>query len=150
MAGPGSLEGGGVWGAATDGRRVYTNIVNADRKPFGVPPQTANSGGWVALDANTGRILWTTPDPANDTAHGPVTVANGVVFAGSVAPTGPFYAMDAETGRILWTANTGATVYGGASVSYGCVFIGSGYNVNLARFHPTWTLGTSLFAYCVV
>lgn len=104
----------------------------------------------MALDVNTGRILWTTPDPANDTAHGPVTVANGVVFAGSVASTGPFYAMDAETGRILWTANTGATVYGGASVSYGCVFIGSGYSVNLARFHPTWTPGTSLFVYCVV
>ncbi|XP_024021355.1 uncharacterized protein LOC21403970 [Morus notabilis] len=152
LAGPGSLEGGGIWGAATDGRRVYTNIVNADKKPFVLAPsnRTATSGGWVALDANTGRILWTTADPANDTAHGPVTVANGVVFAGSVAPSGPVYAMDGETGKILWSANTGATVYGGASVGYGCMFIGSGYSVSLARFHPTWTPGTSLFAYCVL
>ena len=151
LAGPGSLEGGGVWGSATDGKRVYTNIVNADRKPFVLAPsnRTATAGGWVAMDSNTGSILWTTADPANDTAHGPVTVANGVVFVGSVAPNGPLYALDAQTGQVLWSTNTGATIYGGASVSLGCVFIGNGYTVSLAKFHPTWTAGDSLFAYCI-
>ncbi|POO00002.1 PQQ-dependent membrane bound dehydrogenase, glucose/quinate/shikimate-related [Trema orientale] len=152
LAGPGSLEGGGIWGAATDGKRVYTNIANADRKPFVLAPsnRTANSGGWVALDANSGRIVWTTADPSNDAAHGPVTVVNGVVFAGSVAPNGPIYAMDANTGRILWSFNTNATVYGGVSASYGCIYTGHGYTVSLAKFHPTWTPGTSLFAFCVL
>ncbi|XP_059278301.1 uncharacterized protein LOC132032655 [Lycium ferocissimum] len=150
-AGPGSLEGGGIWGAATDGRRVYTNIVNGNRVPFTLAPstQTTTAGGWVAMDANTGQILWTTANPSNDTSPGPVTIVNGVLFAGSVAPNGPLYAMDASTGKILWTFNTGATIYGGVSVSYGCVYVGHGYSVGLARFHPTWTSGTSLFAFCI-
>lgn len=152
VAGPGGLEGGGVWGAATDGRRVYTNIVNNDRVRFQLKPstQTTTAGGWVALDANTGQILWSTADPSNETAHGPVTVVNNLLFAGSVASSGPFYAMDTQTGKILWSYQTGATIYGGASVSCGCVYVGHGYTVSLAKFHPTWTRGNSLFAFCVL
>ncbi|XP_006363936.1 polyvinylalcohol dehydrogenase-like [Solanum tuberosum] len=152
-AGPGGAEGGGIWGAATDGRRVYTNIANGNRLPFTLAPstQTTTAGGWVAMNANTGQILWTTANPSNETSPGPVTIVNGVLFAGSVAPNGPLYAMDASDGKILWTFNTGATIYGGASISYGCVFIGHGYSVGLAKlFHPTWTTGTSLFAFCIV
>ncbi|CAA0834699.1 Unknown protein [Striga hermonthica] len=150
-AGPGGLEGGGVWGAATDGASVYTNIVNNGRLPFVLKPsnRSTTAGGWVAMDANTGRILWTTANPSNETAHGPVTVVNGVVFAGSVAPTGPVYAMDARTGEIIWSFETGATVYGGASAGYGCIYIGHGYSVSLARFHPTWNTGKYLFAFCI-
>ncbi|KAH6756341.1 hypothetical protein C2S53_002640 [Perilla frutescens var. hirtella] len=151
-AGPGSFEGGGQWGAATDGVRVYTNIVNGNNLPFTLKPsaRTTTAGGWVAMDANTGNILWTTANPSNETAHGPVTVVNGVVFAGSVAPNGPVYAMDANTGAIIWTFNTGATVYGGASSSYGCIYIGHGFSVGLAKmFHPTWTTGKYLFAFCI-
>ncbi|KAL0358052.1 UNVERIFIED_CONTAM: hypothetical protein Scaly_1490900 [Sesamum calycinum] len=150
-AGPGSLEGGGIWGAATDGIRVYTNIVNGDRLPFTLKPsnQTTTAGGWVAMDANTGRILWTTANPSNETAHGPVTVVNGVLFAGSVAPSGPVYAMDAQTGAIIWSFDTGATIYGGASASYGCIYIGHGYSIGLAKFHPTWNSGKYLYAFCI-
>ncbi|KAH0729439.1 hypothetical protein KY289_000627 [Solanum tuberosum] len=152
-AGPGGAEGGGIWGAATDGRRVYTNIANGNKLPFTLAPstQTTTAGGWVAIDANTGQILWTTANPSNETSPGPVTIANGVLLAGSVAPNGPLYTMDASNGKILWTFNTGATIYGGASISYGCVFIGHGYSVGLARlFHPTWATGTSLFAFCIM
>ncbi|KAK4380464.1 hypothetical protein RND71_002326 [Anisodus tanguticus] len=88
-----------------------------------------------ALDSNTGHIVWakTTANPSNDTSPGPVTIVNGVLFAGFVAPNGPLYAMDASTGKILWTYNTAATIYGGVSVSYGCVYVGHGYSVGLAR-----------------
>ncbi|XAR65164.1 Polyvinyl alcohol dehydrogenase (cytochrome) [Bertholletia excelsa] len=153
LAGPGGLEGGGVWGAATDGTRmVYTNIVNSERVKFTLKPsnKTANFGAWVALDASTGQIKWSTANPSNEGAHGPVTLANGVLFAGSVAPSGPVYAMDASTGKILWSYDTGATVYGGAAVAYGCFYIGHGYKIALAEFHPTWTAGSYLFAFCVV
>lgn len=152
MAGPGGEEGGGQWGAATDGRRVYTNIANSNRQNFTLKPsnRTTTAGAWVALDANSGEILWSTANPSNDTAQAPVSVANGVVFAGSVASNGPIYAMDANTGKILWSINTGATVYGGISVSYGCIYLGNGYTVGLAKFHTTWTPGTSLYAFCVV
>lgn len=51
------------------------------------------------------------------------------------------HAMDARTGPILWSFNTGATVYGGASASSSCVFIGYGYSIGLARFRPTWNGG---------
>nr|GLL34237.1 uncharacterized protein LOC109166343 [Ipomoea trifida] len=152
-AGPGSIEGGGSWGAATDGRsRIYTNIVNGDRLPFRLAPtnQTTTAGGWVALDASTGRIIWTTANPSNETAPGPVTLANEVLFAASPAPNGPIYAIHAATGKIMWSFNTGATIYGGASVSDGCVYIGHGYSVGLLKsFHPTWTNGKYLFVFCI-
>lgn len=159
-AGPGSEEGGGIWGAATDGyRAVYTNIANGDRLPFRLAPSKETSttaGGWVAMSANTGRILWTTENPSNETSPGPVTLVNGVLFAGSAAPNGPFYAMNARTGKILWEYDTGATIYGGASSSYGCIYIGTGYSslnhqgLGSSRFvRPSWTSGNSVFAFCV-
>lgn len=152
MAGPGSKDGGGIWGSATEGIRVYTNIANSDRISFTLAPSTLKTtfGAWVALDVNKGDILWTTANPSNDDCQGPVTIAIGVLFAGSVASNGPFYAMDASTGEILWVYNTGATIYGGAAVSYGCVYVGSGYSIGLAKFKPTWTAGTSLYAFCVL
>ncbi|KAJ6871717.1 hypothetical protein NC652_037162 [Populus alba x Populus x berolinensis] len=152
LAGPGGLEGGGIcMGAATDERTVYTNIANSNRERFTLAPsnQTTTVGTWVALDANSGQILWSTANPSNEAAQGPVTIVNDVLFAGSVAPNGPVYAMDAKTGNILWSYDTGATVYGGVSASYGCIYLGNGYSIGLARFHPSWTGGTSLYAFCV-
>ncbi|KAL6325201.1 hypothetical protein AAG906_023046 [Vitis piasezkii] len=147
-AGPGGVTGGGTWGAATDGKRVYTNIVNSDGKNFTLKPSNTitNAGGWVAMDANTGKTLWSTANPSNASTNGPVTIANGVLFAGSTHPTGPMYAMEAASGRILWSHNTGASVFGGASVSNGCIYVGSGYNVNSGP-HFSFTGGTSLFAF---
>ncbi|KAH6830291.1 hypothetical protein C2S53_000260 [Perilla frutescens var. hirtella] len=149
-AGPGSFSGGGIWGAATDERRVYTNIGNANNQNFTLLPSSniTTGGGWVAMDAPTGRILWSTAVP-NDAISNPVTVANGVVFAGSTYRTGPVYAMDGENGEIVWSYETGATVYGGVSVSKGCVYVGSGYGVGLGASNPSFTSGTSVFAFCV-
>uniref|UniRef100_A0A5B7C3E9 Pyrrolo-quinoline quinone repeat domain-containing protein n=2 Tax=Davidia involucrata TaxID=16924 RepID=A0A5B7C3E9_DAVIN len=143
--------GGGTWGAATDGKRIYTNIVNSDHQNFTLNPtnETTTSGGWVAMDATTGQILWSTANPSNATSNGPVTVANGVLFAGSTYGQGPIYAMNAETGKIMWSYNTGATVFGGMSVSKGCIYVGNGYTVNLGGLDPSFTAGTSLFAFCV-
>ncbi|KAK8975493.1 hypothetical protein V6N11_069923 [Hibiscus sabdariffa] len=150
-AGPGGLTGGGTWGAATDENRVYTNIVNSEHKNFTLKPSTkvTTSGGWVAMDSKNGNILWSTADPSNATANGPVTVANGVLFGGSTFRQGPIYALSAKTGEILWSYNTGATIYGGASVSNGCMFLGHGYNVSLGFNNPEYTAGNSLFAFCV-
>ncbi|KAH7532618.1 hypothetical protein FEM48_Zijuj04G0040700 [Ziziphus jujuba var. spinosa] len=150
-AGPGGLTGGGTWGAATDEKRVYTNIANSDAKNFTLTPSGKNttSGGWVAMDARNGKVLWSTADPENGTASGPVSVANGVLFAGSTNRLkGPVYAMDAKSGEILWSYETGATVYGGMSVSDGCIYVGNGYKVNLGVYSP-FSAGTSLLAFCV-
>ncbi|KAF5749011.1 hypothetical protein HS088_TW04G00972 [Tripterygium wilfordii] len=153
-AGPGGLGGGGMWGAATDEKRVYTNIANSQHKNFTLKPSnnTTIAGGWVAMDARNGNILWSTANPSNLTATspGPVTVANGVVFAGSTYREGPIYAMNAKTGKILWSQDTGSTMYGGVSVSNGCIYAGSGYKVHVGYVNPNFTSGTSVFAYCIM
>jgi polyvinyl alcohol dehydrogenase (cytochrome) len=48
--------------------------------------QTATGGFWAALDAATGTVLWRTSDPQGAIDVGAVTVGNGVVYAGSLAP----------------------------------------------------------------
>ncbi|QHN91607.1 Polyvinylalcohol dehydrogenase [Arachis hypogaea] len=148
-AGPGGLAGGGTWGAATDERRVYTNIANSGAKNFTLAPsnRTTTSGGWVAMDASNGKIVWSTANPSNSTSNGPVSVANDVVFAGSIDLLGSIYAMNAKNGKILWSYKTGASVYGGMSISNGCIYVGSGYNVSLG--FPNLSGGTSLSAFCV-
>ncbi|TQD86941.1 hypothetical protein C1H46_027558 [Malus baccata] len=151
-AGPGGIRGGGTWGAATDNKIVYTNIANSDGKNFTLKPSNniTTAGGWVALaiDPRTGRTLWSTADPSNATSSGPVSVANGVLFAGSTNQTGPIYAIDTENGEILWSYDTGATVYGGLSISNGCIYVGNGYAVNIGSFSP-FNPGTSLYAFCI-
>ncbi|KAJ0039097.1 hypothetical protein Pint_22684 [Pistacia integerrima] len=138
LAGPGGKEGGGLWGAATDGKRVYTNIANSDRVSFPLAPSTqrTTAGAWVALHVSTREIVWSTANPSNDTAQAPVTLVNNLLFAGSVSPNGPLYTMDANTGKIIWSYDTNATIYGGASAGYGCIYLGNGYTESLAKFHP--------------
>ncbi|XP_043694423.1 polyvinylalcohol dehydrogenase-like [Telopea speciosissima] len=151
VAGPGGIMGGGISGAATDGLRVYTNIANSKHRNFTLSPlnKTTTAGGWVAMEANTGEVLWSTANPSNATANGPVTVANGVLFAGSTTQKGNIYALSAEKGKILWSYETGATVYGGILVSNGCIYVGNGFNVTLAAILLNSTPGTSLFAFCL-
>jgi polyvinyl alcohol dehydrogenase (cytochrome) len=130
QVGPGSSLGGMEWGSASDGKRIYVAIANF----YGIPwcPGTGCSGGfWAALDPATGAILWTTADPSGAVAIGPMTVANGVVYASSMAgsATAPtMLAMDASTGAILWSFAAGASVNAGATVVDGVVYWGSGYD----------------------
>lgn len=140
-----------MWGAATDERRVYTNIANSQHKNFTLAPSqnTTIAGGWVAMEAWSGEILWSTANLNEATAPGPVTVANGVVFGGSTFQKGPIYALSAKTGKILWSHDTGATVYGGISVSDGCIYLGNGYKEHVGFVNPNYTAGTSVFALCV-
>ncbi len=127
LVGPGGIVGGIEWGTATDGRRIYVASANSDRAVHTLTSgQTITWGSWCALDVTTGKILWQTADPtpgALDT--GALSVANGVVFAGS--PTGYMYALDAATGKILWSFNSGGSVIGGPSIVDGVVYWGSGY-----------------------
>ncbi|KAH7532617.1 hypothetical protein FEM48_Zijuj04G0040600 [Ziziphus jujuba var. spinosa] len=150
-AGPGGLGGGGMWGAATDERRVYTNIANSQHKNFTLMPSKNSTiaGGWVAMEAWSGNILWSTANLNEATSPGSVTVANGVVFGGSTFRQGPIYALNAKTGKILWSQDTGATIYGGVSVSDGCIYLGNGYKENNGFVNPNYTAGTSLYAFCV-
>lgn len=137
--GPGSIYGGIEWGTATDGQRVYVAISNFDRKDYTLHPsgKTITSGAYSALDAETGRILWQTADPAGSIPMGPLTVANGVLYAESLAPQGPLYAFKAATGDLLWSFESHGSAIAGAAVSNGTVYWGSGY--------PTGRFGNPLF-----
>ncbi|GAU47125.1 hypothetical protein TSUD_247470 [Trifolium subterraneum] len=125
VAGPSGSAGGGIFGAATDGKRIYTNIANSDRRNFELLPSNMNTtaGGWVSMNANNGRILWSTANPGNSAAIGPVSVANDVVFVGSTDRLGHIYAINAINGH--------------------------GYNVSLGA-SSGFTSGNSLFAFCVL
>ena len=146
LIGPGGDQGGMEWGTAFDGDRIYAAITNHHHIPYkltqnGVISNTTVTGGsWAALDPSTGEILWQTADPQVETLAGqvvgvwdlaPVTAANGVVYASSMAklPTQKqMFALDAATGAILWQFGAGSSVNSGPAVAKGSVYWGSGYS----------------------
>ncbi|KAL3501341.1 hypothetical protein ACH5RR_035790 [Cinchona calisaya] len=77
------------------------------------------------------------PGPYNDADFGEAPMLLSLTLNGkkrdivvAVQKSGFAWALDRENGDIVWfkwSYNTGATIYGGASASYGCVYIGIGY-----------------------
>ncbi len=139
QVGPGGTTGGLQWGSATDGKRIYTAISNNGYvEDYLLNGSIIRGGKWAALDAGTGEVLWDAigteppafqPYPAGALAtnQGPVSSANGVVFAGATNATGSMYAFDASTGNILWSFESGASVNSGAAIVDGNVYWGTGY-----------------------
>jgi polyvinyl alcohol dehydrogenase (cytochrome) len=143
LLGPGGDQGGMEWGTAYDGNRIYVSITNQHHISYKLTEDgtltntTATGGSWAALDPATGKILWQTADPGTETLAGstvgvwdlaPVSVANGVVYAASMAKGGKqFYALDAATGSILWSYSAGSSVNSGPAIVDGTVYWGSGY-----------------------
>jgi polyvinyl alcohol dehydrogenase (cytochrome) len=144
QVGPGSIGGGIEWGSATDGQRIYVASANFN----GEATPAGNAGSWVALDPLTGKILWQTADPAKGAGVlGPVTVANGVVYAGSMAgapSAANMLALDARTGAVLWSFAAGGSVVAGAAIADDTIYWGSGYS-NLPI--PGWTTNNKFYAF---
>jgi polyvinyl alcohol dehydrogenase (cytochrome) len=150
LIGPGGDQGGMEWGTAFDGHRIYVSITNQHHIPYEltengvISSKTATGGSWAALDPETGKTLWQTADPGQITltsgsltstvgswALAPVTSANGVLYASSMAyqsaTADQMYALDAKTGEILWSYAAGTSVNSGPAVVDGSVYWGSGY-----------------------
>jgi polyvinyl alcohol dehydrogenase (cytochrome) len=131
QVGPGGTLGGIEWGSATDGERIYVAISNSGQLQYAAGTGVGTAGSWSALDPTTGEILWQTPDPNGAVDTGPMTVANGVVYAPSMgaatASTPNMFALDAKTGEVLWSFPSGGSVQAGAVVVDGTVYWGSGY-----------------------
>ena len=119
---------------------------------------TVTGGSWAALHPATGKILWQTADPQVETLTGlgtvgvwdlaPVTVANGVLYASSMAKLAnqnQMFALDATTGEILWQFGAGASVNSGPAVVNGSVYWGTGY----ARSGVEGSGGNQFFAFTV-
>jgi len=135
QVGPGSADGGALWGTATDGTRIYVAEGNSSDTPFTLrgtgaeAGQTCKGGAWSALNPATGRILWQTCDPADATDTAALSVADGVVYAGSLARTGTnMYLLNAATGAIVWSFASGGSVAAGPAIVGGSVYWGSGYS----------------------
>lgn len=153
--GPGGPLGGLEFGAATDGKRFYVQNTNFDHVPMTLTVgahagEVADGGIWAALDVKTGKVLWQMPDPSSNlplTGHiihptwgsklgpgyfavdmGPLTISNGVLFAGSMDREGHMHALNAETGGILWQFASGGSVMSAPSIDAGVVYWGSGYH----------------------
>lgn len=142
VVGPGSSLGGLEWGSATDGKRIYFAVVNfnfpSQTYPMVNPPKgtpaTSSAGSWGAIDAETGKIAWQTADPNGSIDLGPVSVANGVVYASSMGslfapvdqPT--MFALDAGNGKQLWSYTSGGSVNAGPAIVDGTLYWGSGYS----------------------
>ncbi|MGF6541236.1 PQQ-binding-like beta-propeller repeat protein [Paraburkholderia youngii] len=133
---PGGLTGGLQWGSANDGQFIYVAVANSGTTGSGTTPgvwQLANgggtttSGGWASLNANSGAVKWTTPDPLGSRAEAAVSVANGVVFGCNLDYTkGTMYALDSSNGKVLWSFDSGGACNSGPAVADGVVFWGSG------------------------
>jgi polyvinyl alcohol dehydrogenase (cytochrome) len=157
--GEGGINGGVLWGLASDGRNVYAAVSDLGRRaraqtnafdwhPNGVDP--TKGGGLTALDLNDGSKTWFAP-PANCAPERPVcspaqpaavTAIQGAVLSGAV--DGYLRAFSTTDGHVLWafdTAREFATVNGvpghggsidgaGPVVAGGMVYTTSGYARN--------------------
>ena len=148
QVGPGSALGGIEWGSATDGNRIYVAIGNL----YGIPYQNSSlgtAGSWAALDPATGQIIWQTADPNRSIDLGPVTVANGVVYAPSMAggtTDNNMFALNAATGATLWSFAAGGSVIAGASIANDTVYWGSGYG-HFGGAFPQFTGNHKFYAF---
>lgn len=143
QVGPGSALGGMEWGSATDGKSIYVSVANF----YGIPWGSGSAGFFAALDPATGNVLWRTPDPNGAMDLGALTVANGVLYAPSMAgsSTSPnMLALDTATGKTLWSFPAASSVIAGATVSNGIVYWGSGYS-HLGI--PGMTAGKTFYAF---
>ena len=147
--GQGGINGGILWGMASDGERVYATVSDAviDRTPTSRVLNPKLGGGLTALRVADGTRAWSwTPDPCepgrancSPAQSAAVTAIPGVVFAGSM--DGHLRAHDARDGRVLWSFDTvreyetvngvpgrGGAIDGpGAIVANGMVLLNSGY-----------------------
>jgi polyvinyl alcohol dehydrogenase (cytochrome) len=129
LTGPGGPFGGIQWGTASDGTNIYVASANSKHSSYKLISGTTITGGfWSALSAATGKILWQTPDPtAGAIDDSSVSVANGVVYAGSLDTAGHMYALDASSGTVLWSFASGGSELDGPSIVNGVAYWGSGY-----------------------
>jgi polyvinyl alcohol dehydrogenase (cytochrome) len=157
--GKGGINGGVLWGLASDGRNVYASVSDLGRRPRtdagpfdwrgnGVDPTAG--GGLTALALDDGAKAWLAPPsscPAARAVCSPaqpaaVTAMPGAVFSGSV--DGHLRAFSTVDGKVLWdfdTARDFATVNGipgrggsldgaGPVIAGGMLYATSGYSRN--------------------
>lgn len=111
--------------AAVAGGRIFVGTQDYPPSAKGFSPDLP--GRLVALDAATGRIVWTLLGPKQ--VLGAPAVARGVVFAADYA--GTVWGVDADTGHVLWRGAVGGfTFKGGLSLAPGLLLVGAASPAN--------------------
>jgi alcohol dehydrogenase (cytochrome c) len=125
---PGLLGGVETPMAYADGR-VFVPVVDLCAPGSAVTAQSLDKvdpsrgkGQLVALDADTGRRLWTRRFPSPD--FGCATVANDVVFTSTY--DGTVYGLSTRDGRVLWRAKQRAGMNSCPAVAGDQLFVGAG------------------------
>ena len=85
------------------------------------PDFSKGRGGFTAVDAASGNVLWQHKLPSMD--FGAATVANDVVFTSDYA--GTVYAFDTQTGKTLWSQKTAAGINSFPAVDGDTLLVGS-------------------------
>jgi alcohol dehydrogenase (cytochrome c) len=78
-------------------------------------------GGFTAVDATSGKLLWQRKLPSMD--FGAATVANDVVFTSTY--DGTIYAFDTKTGKTLWSAKARAGINSFPAIDGDTLLIGA-------------------------
>ncbi|MBZ5558110.1 MAG: PQQ-binding-like beta-propeller repeat protein [Acidobacteriia bacterium] len=148
--GRGGALGGVEWGSAADAQNIYVPLSDIAFKPGGglgaMSPNGAVGGGLFALTLADGKEAWRAPIPGcgdrprcSPAQSAPVSVADGIVFSGSV--DGHMRGYSTRDGHIVWDFDTaqefttvngskargGSIDVGGPAIANGVVLTTSGY-----------------------
>jgi len=140
--GKGSTLGGILWGIAGYNGVAYVPLSDMDRQ------KPESGGGLFAIDAATGKVLWSTPPPkpaclgkpgCTAAQLAPPSLIDGVIFAGSM--DGHLRGYEMSSGKIVWDfdatrtftttdgikANGGSFSATGPTIADGMLYVNSGY-----------------------
>lgn len=125
---PGAAGPGGSPAMPYRNATAYARFVDQDHYPCNQPPW----GHLIAIDANTGQVVWKTvlgnydelsaqgiQDAGTPNLGGTIATAGGLIFVGATND-GHFRAFDAKTGKELWSV-----IVGGDALALPLTYMGS-------------------------
>jgi len=101
---------------------LYAKWKDAQSAPGELQNVNDGSGDFVAIDAETGRILWDTKLPSSP--YGAATVTNDLVF--TTTYEGKLYGFDKKSGKIVWEEQLPAGSNAPIAISDGLLIAGAG------------------------
>jgi len=143
--GPGSDDGGMLWGSTCDENRIYVGLANGRLLNYTLlNGDQICYGSWVSLDIITGQKLWQTADPIpmsfndclnfpNDhpelekrsASFGALASSSEIVFVSS--EYGTFYGLEKSTGKIVWSYPNEIYSHSGPALVNEWMYWGAGY-----------------------
>ncbi len=93
---------------------------------------TSGTEGVFALNASTGRLIWS--HSVGIGSYSTPAVVNGVVYVGS--GDGQVYALSASTGALKWSYAEGGVIVSSPSVANGVVYVGNVGGSTSAQWTP--------------